>query len=159
LKKFSGDMAAVSCCASSASIPWRHVIIVPKTRPPKASGIQPPREVGCRPRSLLGWKGRTVNHATASARSIACPSRSNGFLITAAATSPATPAASPARVRAGLARARAEGKRLGRPPIAPALEKLIRNALAAPGRPGVRVIARQFGVNVSTVQRIAHADT
>jgi DNA invertase Pin-like site-specific DNA recombinase len=63
------------------------------------------------------------------------------------------------RVRAGLARARAEGKRLGRPPIAPALEKLIRNALAAPGRPGVRVIARQFGVNVSTVQRIAHADT
>src|SRR5262249_44596496 len=30
------------------------------------------------------------------ARSIACPSRSNGFLITAAATSPATPAASPA---------------------------------------------------------------
>src|SRR5262249_53193242 len=31
-----------------------------------------------------------------SARSIACPSRSNGFLITAAATSPATPAASPA---------------------------------------------------------------
>src|SRR5262249_12415035 len=30
------------------------------------------------------------------ARSIACPSRSNGFLIMAAATSPATPAASPA---------------------------------------------------------------
>src|SRR5262245_38671734 len=27
------------------------------------------------------------------------------------------------RVRAGLARARSEGKRLGRPPIAPALEK------------------------------------
>ena len=30
------------------------------------------------------------------------------------------------RVRAGLARARSEGKRLGRPPIAPALEKRIR---------------------------------
>src|SRR5262249_32479314 len=30
------------------------------------------------------------------------------------------------RVRAGLARARGEGKRLGRPPIAPALEKRIR---------------------------------
>src|SRR5262249_26455380 len=29
------------------------------------------------------------------------------------------------RVRAGLARARSEGKRLGRPPIAPALEKRI----------------------------------
>jgi DNA invertase Pin-like site-specific DNA recombinase len=46
------------------------------------------------------------------------------------------------RVRAGLARARSEGKRLGRPPIAPALEKRIREALATPGRPGVRVILR-----------------
>ena len=55
------------------------------------------------------------------------------------------------RVRAGLARARGEGKRLGRPPIAPALEKRIREALATPGRPGVRVIA---GVNPGTVQRI-----
>ena len=34
------------------------------------------------------------------------------------------------RVRAGLARARSEGKRLGRPRIAPALEKRIREALA-----------------------------
>jgi DNA invertase Pin-like site-specific DNA recombinase len=38
------------------------------------------------------------------------------------------------RVRAGLARARSEGKRLGRPPIGPALEKRIREALATPGR-------------------------
>src|SRR6188472_372459 len=59
------------------------------------------------------------------------------------------------RVRAGLARARSEGKRLGRPPIAPALEKRIREALATPGRPGVRVIAKQFGVNPGTVQRIS----
>jgi len=59
------------------------------------------------------------------------------------------------RVRAGLARARGEGKRLGRPPIAPALEKRIREALAAPGRPGVRVIAKRFGVNPGTVQRIS----
>jgi DNA invertase Pin-like site-specific DNA recombinase len=49
------------------------------------------------------------------------------------------------RVRAGLARARSEGKRLGRPPIAPELEKRIRKALATPGRPGVRVIAKQNG--------------
>jgi DNA invertase Pin-like site-specific DNA recombinase len=55
------------------------------------------------------------------------------------------------RVRAGLARARSEGKRLGRPPIAPTLEKRIREALATPGR----VIAERFGVNVSTVQRIS----
>ena len=59
------------------------------------------------------------------------------------------------RVRAGLARARGEGKRLGRPPIAPALEKRIREALATPGRPGIRVIAERFGVNPSTVQRIS----
>jgi Resolvase, N terminal domain len=59
------------------------------------------------------------------------------------------------RVRAGLAHARGEGKRLGRPPIAPALEKRIPEALATPGRPGVRVIAKQFGVNPGTVQRIS----
>jgi len=59
------------------------------------------------------------------------------------------------RVRAGLARARSEGKRLGRPPIAAALEKRIREALATPGRPGIRVIAERFGVNPSTVQRIS----
>ena len=59
------------------------------------------------------------------------------------------------RVRAGLARARSEGKRLGRPPIASALEKRIREALATPGRPGIRVIAERFGINPSTVQRIS----
>ena len=59
------------------------------------------------------------------------------------------------RVRAGLARARGEGKRLGRPPIAPALEKRIREALAVPGRPGVRVIAKQFGVDPGTGSGLA----
>src|SRR5262249_16501122 len=59
------------------------------------------------------------------------------------------------RVRARVARARSEGKRLGRPPIAPALEKRIREALATPGRPGVRVIAKRFGVDPGTVQRIS----
>ena len=58
------------------------------------------------------------------------------------------------RVRAGLARARSEGKRLGRPTIAPELEK-IKAALAKPGRPGVRKIAEQFGVDPGTVQRIS----
>src|SRR5262249_46828859 len=58
------------------------------------------------------------------------------------------------RVRAGLVRAKSEGKRLGRPPIAPELEERIRKALAAPGRPGVRKIAERFGVNPGTVQRI-----
>ena len=43
------------------------------------------------------------------------------------------------RVRAGLARAKSEGKK----------------ALAVPGRPGVRKIAEQFGVDPGTVQRIS----
>ena len=60
------------------------------------------------------------------------------------------------RVRAGLARARAEGKRLGRPPIAPELEKQIKAALDKPGRTeGVRKIAARFGVDPSTVQKIS----
>ena len=33
--------------------------------------------------------------------------------------------------------------------------KRIREALATPGRPGIRVIAERFGVNPSTVQRIS----
>jgi DNA invertase Pin-like site-specific DNA recombinase len=59
------------------------------------------------------------------------------------------------RVRAGLARARSEGKQLGRPRIAVELENRIRDALGQPGRPGVRVIAKQFGVDPATVQRIS----
>jgi DNA invertase Pin-like site-specific DNA recombinase len=56
------------------------------------------------------------------------------------------------RVRAGLARAKSEGKRLGRPPIAIELETRIRAALEEPGRPGV--LAARFGVDPGTVQRI-----
>ena len=59
------------------------------------------------------------------------------------------------RVRAGLRRAVAEGKSLGRPRIAPELEARIKKALAVPGRPGVHKIAKQFGVAVNTVQRIS----
>jgi DNA invertase Pin-like site-specific DNA recombinase len=55
-------------------------------------------------------------------------------------------------VRAGLARARREGKRLGRPTIPAKTEAAIRAALAEPGRPGVRKIAARFG---GTVQRIS----
>jgi DNA invertase Pin-like site-specific DNA recombinase len=57
------------------------------------------------------------------------------------------------RVRSGIKRVR---KRWGRPPIAPALEKRIREALNEPGRTeGVRKIAARFGVDPSTVQRIS----
>jgi DNA invertase Pin-like site-specific DNA recombinase len=60
------------------------------------------------------------------------------------------------RVRAGLKRAKSEGKRLGRPPLAPALEQRIRDALNKPGRTeGVRKIAARFGVSPDTVQKIS----
>jgi DNA invertase Pin-like site-specific DNA recombinase len=60
------------------------------------------------------------------------------------------------RVRAGLARAKSEGKRLGRPPIPAKMEEAIREALNRPGRTeGVRKIAARFGVDPGTVQRIS----
>src|SRR5262249_21773081 len=58
------------------------------------------------------------------------------------------------RVRAGLQRAKREGKRLGRPPIADKLAERIRAALA--GGMSVRKMAAKFDVNPSTVQRVAH---
>src|SRR5262244_575974 len=60
------------------------------------------------------------------------------------------------RVRAGLARARDEGKQLGRPPIPEALEERIREARR--GGLSVRKAAAKFGVSPNTVQRIPFAD-
>jgi DNA invertase Pin-like site-specific DNA recombinase len=59
------------------------------------------------------------------------------------------------RVQAGLARAKADGTRLGRPKIDEATEDAIRKALRQKNRPGILKIAKQFGVGTSTVQRIA----
>jgi DNA invertase Pin-like site-specific DNA recombinase len=59
------------------------------------------------------------------------------------------------RVKAGIARAKANGKHCGRPPINPELAERIRKALAVGGRPGIRVIAKQFGVSPMTVQNVA----
>ncbi len=56
------------------------------------------------------------------------------------------------RVRAGLARAKDEGKRLGRPRVARDLEARILAALKAGG--SIRTVADKFGINPSTVQRI-----
>jgi DNA invertase Pin-like site-specific DNA recombinase len=58
------------------------------------------------------------------------------------------------RVRAGLVRARSEGKQLGRPPVSEALVERIREARKS--GLSVRKAAAKFGVNPSTVQRIAH---
>jgi DNA invertase Pin-like site-specific DNA recombinase len=59
------------------------------------------------------------------------------------------------RVNAGLARARAKGKRLGRRPIKPAVEERIRE-LRAEGM-GILKIGRTVGVGTSVVQRIISA--
>jgi DNA invertase Pin-like site-specific DNA recombinase len=57
------------------------------------------------------------------------------------------------RVRSGLARARAAGTKLGRPPITAETEKAIREALQA-RQHGIRKIATLLGVGTGTVQRI-----
>jgi DNA invertase Pin-like site-specific DNA recombinase len=61
------------------------------------------------------------------------------------------------RIRAGLARARSEGKQLGRPKIDEKIERAIRDALKRKDRPGVRGIAVDFGVSPGTVQKISAA--
>jgi DNA invertase Pin-like site-specific DNA recombinase len=59
------------------------------------------------------------------------------------------------RVRAGLARARSEGKVLGRPRIAADIETAIRTTLA--GGTGMIKAAKMHGVGVGTVARISRA--
>jgi DNA invertase Pin-like site-specific DNA recombinase len=61
------------------------------------------------------------------------------------------------RVRAGLRRARDEGKQLGRPKIDADIERAILADLRRKHRPGVRVIAAKHGVSPNTVQRISRA--
>jgi DNA invertase Pin-like site-specific DNA recombinase len=57
------------------------------------------------------------------------------------------------RVRAGLARVKADGETLGRPRIAAGTEAAIRKALQK-GDIGIRKIAVKFGVATGTVQRV-----
>ena len=61
------------------------------------------------------------------------------------------------RVKAGLRRAVEEGKQLGRPKIAPAIEERILGHLKA-GR-GILSVAKECGVGTGTVQRIAREMT
>jgi DNA invertase Pin-like site-specific DNA recombinase len=58
------------------------------------------------------------------------------------------------RVRAGLARAKDAGKRLGRPPLPQEKEDAIRAALA--DGLSIRKAAAKFHVNPSSVQSIKH---
>lgn len=56
------------------------------------------------------------------------------------------------RVIVGLARAKAEGKVLGRPTVGEAVEKEIRRLRK--GGLGIRSVARKLGIGVSAVQRV-----
>ena len=56
------------------------------------------------------------------------------------------------RVKAGLARAKAQGKRLGRPPVSARIEYRVRQARKK--GMGIKRIADHVGVGVGTVQRI-----
>ncbi|WP_200177388.1 recombinase family protein, partial [Ectothiorhodospira shaposhnikovii] len=56
------------------------------------------------------------------------------------------------RVKAGLQRAKAQGKTLGRPKVAPEIEERIKAARAS--GMGIRKVATTVGVGVSTVQRV-----
>jgi DNA invertase Pin-like site-specific DNA recombinase len=58
------------------------------------------------------------------------------------------------RVRAGLQRARAQGKTLGRPRTPEVVEARIR-AARRQGK-GIKKIASELGIGVSTVQRVVH---
>jgi DNA invertase Pin-like site-specific DNA recombinase len=60
------------------------------------------------------------------------------------------------RVKAGLARAVANGKRLGRPRVSDAVEAKIISARRQ-GR-GIRAVASDLGVGVSVVQRVSKSD-
>ena len=56
------------------------------------------------------------------------------------------------RVKAGLSRAKAQGKTLGRPKVTKNVEKAVLSAREE--GTGKRKIARQLGIGVSTVNRI-----
>ena len=56
------------------------------------------------------------------------------------------------RVHAGLRRAKAQGKRLGRPRVPAAIEQRIQRELTK--GTGIRAVARKLGVGVGTVQRV-----
>ena len=60
-------------------------------------------------------------------------------------------------VNAGLARAKAEGKTLGRPKTSTDTEQAIIQSLAKGGK-GMQKIAKEFGVGTSVVQRLAKAE-
>ena len=60
------------------------------------------------------------------------------------------------RVHAGLKRARAQGKKLGRPPLSTLKIEAVRRALKE-GKLSIRKIAKGIGVSAGAVQRVKRA--
>jgi DNA invertase Pin-like site-specific DNA recombinase len=58
------------------------------------------------------------------------------------------------RVKAGMARAKAQGKHTGRPPLAPAKRRAIERLLGTTPRPSLRAIARAVGVSHQAVLNV-----
>ena len=61
------------------------------------------------------------------------------------------------RVKTGLARAKSQGKKLGRPRVSASIEQAIRKARQQ-GK-GIKKIAKELNIGVSTVQRVIHTGT
>ena len=61
------------------------------------------------------------------------------------------------RVKAGLVRAKSQGKTLGRPRVSSATEQAIKEARQQ-GK-GIKRIAYDLKIGVSTVQRVVHRET
>jgi len=61
------------------------------------------------------------------------------------------------RIKAGLARARAEGKQIGRAKVSPQVEQAIRELRSNHPKMGMLKIAKQVGCGTGTVQRILSA--
>ena len=61
------------------------------------------------------------------------------------------------RINAGLQRARAQGKKLGRPKVSAKVEQAIRDARGE--GMGMMKIARELGVGTGTVQRVLAENT
>jgi DNA invertase Pin-like site-specific DNA recombinase len=62
------------------------------------------------------------------------------------------------RIKAGLTRARAQGKRLGRPPVSSRTVAKVWALRATGERKGIISIAKKLGIGVGTVQRIVNVE-
>lgn len=58
------------------------------------------------------------------------------------------------RVKAGMARARAQGKQIGRPPLAASTQREIERLARSPAKPSIRSIHERTGASYATTWEI-----